>query len=255
MPSLRFYVTTDLTPRGGGAGGSGGLVELDEEESRHARKVMRIAPGDAVELFDGRGVVAAGKVVDAGRTVAIEVTARQEVPPLALRIDLAVALPKGDRAAVLIEKASELGADRLIPLITERSIVDPREGKLERLRRIAIESAKQCGRAWLMEIAEPIPLEQLLRDSDHDLKLIADRVTGSESAQPRLDQVGEAGTSRTHPKPHGTVLVIVGPEGGWTEAERRAATEAGFHPWRLGPHILRIETAALAAVAILRRDA
>ena len=202
---------------------------------------MRISPGDAVELFDGKGIVVAGKVVEAGRTVAIEITARQEVPPLTPRIELAVALPKGDRAAVLIEKASELGADRVIPLITDRSVVDPREGKLERLRRIAVESAKQCGRAWLMEVAEPIPLERALRDPDYDLKLIADTVDA-------------AGNSLPQPIPR-SVLVLIGPEGGWTDAERTAAADAGFQFWRLGPHVLRIETAALAAVAILRQHA
>lgn len=233
MPSLRFHVA-DL---------ASDHVLLGKDESQHARKVMRIRVGDAVELFDGAGAVATATVSAVGRDVELRISERRYVPRLKPVIDLAVAMPKGDRAAVLVEKAGELGADRLIPLVTERSVVHPREGKLERLRRIATESAKQSGRAWLTEIAEPVDLGRLLAEADHDAKLITDTT----AQQSQADGTNPASCDR--------VIVLVGPEGGWTHEERCAATAAGFRPWRLGPYILRIETAALAALAILRRGA
>ena len=240
MPSLRFYVTNLL----------GGRISLSDDESRHARKVLRVQPGDAVELFDGLGQEADGRVVEAGRVIAIEVGALRNAAPLRPRIEVAVALPKGDRAAVLVEKASELGADRLIPMITERSVVDPGGGKLDRLRRIAIESAKQCGRSWLMEIAEPVAFDRVLVGPGDAVKLFADAHSGNE------DHYSQILTNlRMHSADVDRLLVLVGPEGGWTNAERQAAQQAGFHPWRLGPYVMRIETAALAAVAILRSGA
>lgn len=216
------------------------LVRLGDEESQHARKVMRVAVGDVVELFDGQGSVASAEVSAVGRAVELRVIERHRAERVKPWIDLAVAVPKGDRAAVLAEKAAELGADRLIPLICERSVVDPRQGKVERWRRIAVEAAKQCGRPWGMEVAEPAALAKVLREVDHEVRLIAD--------------TGEAGVSRTPPRPRAEdrVLVLIGPEGGWTEGERTAAALAGFTPWRLGPYVLRIETAALAALAKLR---
>ncbi len=231
MPSYRFYIT-DLTPS---------IVALDEQESQHARKVMRVAVGDAVELFDGVGGLATGCVSQIGRRVEIEVQHRHRAERSQPVIDLAVALPKGDRAAMLVEKAAELGADRLIPLITRRSVVEPGEGKIERFGRITVEAAKQCGRAWLMQIAPTAPFEQLVKASDHDKKLIAD--TGA--AMGMTPMTGE---------PPGKILVLIGPEGGWTQDERQLAARHGFVPWCLGPYVMRIETAAIAAVAILRQS-
>ncbi|MBI1367907.1 MAG: RsmE family RNA methyltransferase [Planctomycetes bacterium] len=231
MSTRRFYAA-DLTPT---------LIELDDEQARHARKSLRLAIGDRVSLFNGLGDVAAGIVREAGRSLVIERQAVEYVAPLTPAIDLAVAIPKGARADGLIEKASELGADRLIPLLTDRSIVDPREGKLDRFARMAIESAKQCGRPHLLHINPPTRLTDLFAARDHDVKLIADTADA-----PGVHDLP------TRIRAARRVLVLIGPEGGWTDAERAAAKARNFIAWRLGPHVMRIETAAAAALAILR---
>jgi len=228
MTMHRFYLT-DL---------DGDIVQLDAEQSQHARKSLRLGAGDEVELFDGRGTVAAGHIEQAGKQMNVAISQRLTLTRPRPRIELATALPKGARADVLIEKASELGADRIIPLITERSVVDPRSGKLDRFRRLAIESAKQSERAWLMEVAEPTPLNALLQNNQADLKLLADLTDDAAiRVLPTLNKV----------------IVLIGPEGGWTDDERIAAKDHGFVPWRFGPNVLRTETAAIAAVAILRQ--
>ena len=246
MARHRFHVDELSTDR----------VEITGEEADHARRVLRLAPGDAVELLDGRGGVAAGEVVEVGRTFRIDIDDRRQAPRLKPLVDVAAAIPKGDRAATLIEKASELSADRVIPLITERSVVDPGKGKRKRFERIAAESAKQCGRAWTMAVDAPVALPELLAQADHDVKLIADVPrAGEDMQQLQAEAARSDSVSRPYDAQTETVLVLIGPEGGWTEAERAQPREAGFATWRLGPAVMRIETAALAALAILRYPA
>jgi 16S rRNA (uracil1498-N3)-methyltransferase len=220
-----------------------GVVELDEDESRHARKVMRAAVGDEVELFDGAGSEGTGHITALAGRVQVQVTGLRATERPRPHIEIATALPKGDRAAMLVEKISELGADRLVVLHTQRSVVEPGEGKMERLRRIALESGKQSGRTWLMEVEGPVELESFVHQAREGVKLIAD--TAVQADLPRRE-VSWTGSDR--------IVVLIGPEGGWTDHERLAAAEAGFTGWRLGPHVLRVETAAIAAVAILRGE-
>lgn len=229
MTRRRFYIPTLCE----------GPAVLGDEDARHARKVLRLETGDTVEVFDGVGNVATGRIGPMGREVSLEILERRAVPPLCPVVDLAVAFPKGSRADVLAEKASELGADCLIPLLTERTVVEPRENKLHRMERVAVESAKQCGRAWVMRIEEPTELAKLLAEANHDVKLIADTAEGVQ-VLPTLSAANR-------------VIVLIGPEGGWSDSERLAAKSAGFAAWRLGPNVLRVETAAMAALAILRR--
>lgn len=217
-------------------------VELNAADAAHARRVLRLSVGQTVELFDGCGATATATIVDMGKRLVVEPTERRFVERPKPVIDVAAAVPKGARADVLVEKLSELGADRLIPLLTDRTVVEPRQGKIDRFGRMAIESAKQCGRAWLMAIDEPTAFGDVLGAADHDVKLMAD--------VQELQVGGSAGAMLKHAA---RVLVLIGPEGGWTDAERRAAQDAGCVSWRLGPHVLRVETAAIAAVACLRQ--
>lgn len=215
-------------------------IDLPPDEAKHARRVLRIERGDRVELFDGAGRIADGTVESATREVSIRVDAVREAARARPTIDVAVAMPKGDRAATLVEKLSELGADRLIPLSTKRSVVDPGKGKLERFDRIALEAAKQCGRPWLMTIDRPTTIERVIANAGDAVGLI-----GDPDGVQELPIVGSGGHAAR-------VLVLIGPEGGWTAEERAAASEAGFTAWRFAENVLRIETAAMAAVAILR---
>jgi 16S rRNA (uracil1498-N3)-methyltransferase len=221
-------------------------VELDAEQAAHARRSLRLQVGDDVELFDGQGGAAAGRIVQCDRGVRIAIESRRRIARPVPWIDLATAVPKGARADVLVEKASELGADRLTPLICQRSVVEPGENKLERFSRLAIESAKQCGRSHFMAIQPPTPLRAFLAQADHDRRLIADEAAGRDPGETVQNLLGDLGGVAR-------LAILVGPEGGWSESERIEAKQAGFQPVRLGPNILRVETAALAAVAIARR--
>jgi 16S rRNA (uracil1498-N3)-methyltransferase len=156
-------------------------------------------------------------------------------------LTLATAIPKGDRCDWLIEKATELGVNRLIPLITERSVVDPREAKLNRQRRAIIEASKQCRRNRLM-VLEPVhSWPDLVLSAQHDLRLIASP-SGMEPARwPPISKERQ-------------VILAVGPEGGFSTSEVELAIACNWSPIRLSHNVLRIETACLAgAAAILKQ--
>ncbi len=216
---------------------------LDDDESRHARKVLRLNIGDAVELFDGQGRRATGTVETLKPAVVVRLTHVEEVPAPQPAIDLFIAMPKGGRADDMVNQLTQLGADRLTPLLTSRVTVDPRESKLERLNRIVVEASKQCGRAHLMRITAPMELTAALAQP-YDLRIAA-----------ALDVASEDATRATLPdrlRRAARVQVFIGPEGGWTREEHEQFVAAGCLLWKFNPHTLRIETAACAATALLR---
>ena len=215
-------------------------LALEEDQSRHARKVLRLQPGAHLELFDGKGGLA--PAVLEGYQASLAVCRATDLVVYARarpQITIAAALPKASRADDMIDQLNQLGADRLIPLLTSRSVVDPRPTKLDRLARNSIESAKQCGRLFLMEIHEPMTFQAALAQQA-DLRLIA---------EPRGEPMAELRQGLAELQ---HVLVLIGPEGGWTGEECDAAVDLGFVPWRIAPNVLRVETAAPTATAILR---
>ena len=221
----------------------GSTVELDADQARHARRALRLSAGDAVQLLDGRGNIAQAALVgDDPQGTACAIVSIDHTPPVTPAIELATAIPKGPRGDAMVNDLAQLGVDTLIPLITARSVVDPRPAKLARFAKAAAEAAKQSGRAWFMRVNETTAFEQAL-DSDTGLKLVADPY-----AQP-LTGLSERLNSVS------AVRVLVGPEGGLTDEELAAARDAGFVPWRYSPNVLRVEAAAAAAVAILRAHA
>lgn len=237
----RFHCPAEPAP--------GRNLELDEPESRHALRVLRLVPGDRVEVTDGMGGMGQGTLIAAGRQQAVvHIDRAWQVPPPPLSLDLAVALPKGGRVEDLVDQLSQLGAARLIPLRTHRTVVDPRPAKLQRLQRRAVEAAKQCGRAYMLVVEPTQTLPQVLT-RPHSLRLLAD------PAAAPSDRYGSPGTrAPLHGVTTGAVcsaVVLIGPEGGWTDEERQAALAAGCTPCRLGPYVMRIETAAAAAAAII----
>jgi len=151
------------------------------------------------------------------------------------RVTLAVALPKGDRQRWLVEKATELGAARLVPVVCERGVAQPNEKAQGRLRRTVVEASKQCGRNRLMEIAEPV-----------DWATLIDSTAGIPT---RLIAHPGAATGTPNLLPEADAIVAIGPEGGFTPAEVDAALAAGWQTIDLGRRILRVETAALAVLA------
>lgn len=220
----------------------GSAITLDKDQARHATRVLRLSVGDSVQLIDGQGTTATATLTSADKPTTCTITAIHRTPPPTPRIELATAIPKGPRADAMVNDLAQLGTDRLIPLITARSVVHPRDTKLERFAKAAAEAGKQSGNTHFMQVDDATAFADALA-CDADLKLIADPY-----AQP-LAGLAQAINSAT------TVRILIGPEGGLTDQERNAAVDAGFTPWRYSPNTLRIETAAAAAVAILRSGA
>ena len=219
-----------------------GEVELDAQEAHHVR-VSRHRPGDSVVLFDGHGREAAAQIVALDRR-SVRVRIRRIVArdrELPGRIVLCVPAPQGERQRWLVEKATELGVAELRWLVTERTDVHSRRVRLDRFHRWIIEACKQCGRNCLMEVHPPESW-QVVAEA---VAKRADACVLCDASGQRVADLGMTGRPRV-------AAVAVGPEGGWTEAELRAAREGGWRVLSLGPTVLRTETAALAAVSIVR---
>lgn len=216
-----------------------GLATLEGDEARHLARVRRVAVGECVELFDGKGGAIRAEVATLGRDrVGLRVLGpAPESPRPACSLTLASAVPKGDRFDWMVEKATELGVGRLVPLVTARSVVDPRGSKIDRLRRAVVEAAKQCRRNELMEIAPPSPWATLVRDDSTPHRWIADPSGAPIAAIPA-------------PPPGSSAILAIGPEGGFAPEEVAEAIALGWTPVRLAAPILRVETAALAGAAI-----
>ena len=227
MPD-RFYVNYPL---------SVGPVILSGPETHHLATVLRARPGHTVCLFNGDGAEYQAIVTELHKKqVALEVTDRHTPQrELDFRLEVAAPLPKGDRADYLVEKLTELGVTRFIPIRTRRSVVHPRESRLEKLERAVIEASKQCGRNVLMEISPLTPWE----DYCHDSNLPAERLMAHLECESMATAQRVVG-----------VAAAVGPEGGFTDEEIATARGAGWRAVGLGPRILRIETAAVALAVL-----
>ena len=217
-----------------------GHATLKDDEARHLARVRRVALGECVELFDGKGWVFRAEVATLGRdrvTLRVLGASPTSSSP-ACSLTLATAVPKGDRFDWLVEKSTELGVARLVPLVTARSVVDPRSAKIDRLRRTVVEAAKQCRRDVLMELGSPTPWATLARDASTPHRFVADP-SGSPLAA-------------IAPPPRGSSAILaIGPEGGFSPDEHADAISLGWKPVSLAASILRVETAALAGAAIL----
>lgn len=226
----RLFVTDEL--------GQGRRVALDGPQAHYLGKVMRMREGDTVILCDDLTGEWAARVTDAGkRDVVLEVVEmlrpREAVPDLWL----CPALLKKDRFDLVLEKATELGAGRIAPVITRRCVADKLNP--ERARAITIEAAEQCARTALPELAGPVKLDALLADWPEGRALFFADENGGEPA---------AAAFKAH---SGPAAILTGPEGGFDEAERAAIrAHPAARPISLGPRILRGETAAIAALAL-----
>jgi 16S rRNA (uracil1498-N3)-methyltransferase len=240
--STRFFHPTPITSQ---------RVTLDGAEAHHLLHVGRATVGQTLTLFGGGGCEFAAVVEKLGRsTVDLWVVERIEANrELSFELVVGVALPKGDRQKWLVEKLTELGVTRLVPLDTERGVAQPTAGALERLGRSVIEASKQCGRNRLMQIAEPqawgawITSESSgwLGSSDSEPPVIRRLLAHPNGT--RFSELDFASPLATH--------LAIGPEGGFTDAEVAAATAAGWQAVALGPRILRVETAAVALAAAI----
>lgn len=224
---------------------SGANVTLSRAASRHLIRVLRLQPGEEVTVFDGSGGEHRARISETGRDratvhlLAHEAVERESV--LCLR--LLHALPKGEKADWVIQKATELGADEIQLLRTERTVVrldqERAAKRLAHWRSVAIGACEQCGRNRIPEIRGVRNLDDVLRAlPPADISLL-------------LHPVGTSALAKLDPRPT-SVNVLIGPEGGFADLEVQAATRAGFIAVRFGPRILRTETAALSVLAALQ---
>ena len=250
MRLTRVYLEAPLS--------AGARVTLGGSAARHVTRVLRLRPGQPLTLFNGQGGEYAATiealqreqvVVALGDARAIE----RESP---LRLTLAQGVSRGERMDLVVQKATELGASTIVPVLTERSVVrvSAPEGrrKAEHWRAIVIAACEQSGRNRLPQLVPPIAIAEFLRSAESALAAaggdgargVTTRLLLSPAARSRLDEVPRRGDALT---------VLIGPEGGLSEAEEQAALDAGFTAVRLGPRVLRTETAAIAALALLQR--
>lgn len=231
-----------------------GPPELVPTDREHALRVLRVSPGDRLEGLDGQGRAHGLEVVRAGRRkleLALTGELREEPAPGAPGaplpwIEVRAPLPKGGRAEEMLGVLTQLGVARLVPLITRRSEVQARgssEGRRERLERAAAEALKQSGRLWMPEISAKQELTSDSALAGTCLRLDPRAPGGLREA---LEGLGGGPWTREAP-----LALLVGPEGGWSPEEEAELDAAGVARGRLGPHVLRLEAAAAAGLAVL----
>ncbi len=232
-------------------------LALDEAESHHAHDVLRLREGTRVGAFNGQGTEVTAEIsLLTKKEVGLRVLFTQTTPPPDPLITLAQAVPKGKNMDLVIQKATELGAAEIVPLISERTVVrvDAAEAhdKQEKWQRIAIEACKQCGQNHLPRVAQPVTPDRFFAGKPaHDLLLIAAIEPGARRLKELLEEWRGRNPGKTRP---GRVLVLIGPEGDFTPAEVGAAKSAGCLPMSLGPIILRTETAAIYSLSALAHE-
>ncbi|MFD2643884.1 16S rRNA (uracil(1498)-N(3))-methyltransferase [Pseudomonas japonica] len=234
MRLSRFFIDAPL---------SLGEHDLPEAQAHYIGRVLRMNAGDAVQLFDGSGEEFLGELLEVGKKT-VRVRLDQALPGQAespLRIHLGQGLSRGERMDWAIQKATELGVDTITPIVSERCEVrlkDERADKrLAHWRQVAISACEQCGRSSVPRIEPPVTLGEWLAARDEALKLV-------------LHPVAEPLVSHARPT---SLAFLIGPEGGLSDAEVEQAKGSGFHAARLGPRVLRTETAPVVALAVAQQ--
>jgi len=225
-------------------------IELAADEARHAVKVLRLAEGARVQLFDGAGAQAEGRVVSTGKgRASVEVQGVSRVAKPACGVVVASAVPKGARAEDMVDQLSQIGVIGWQPVVCERGVVEATDGKRARLERRALQSCKQCGRPWVMQVGEKTTVAELLSSGLADCWLMMD--TEGDSLELVIEQSGEFQGEPENDVAYKVVGLLVGPEGGWTDSERQAIQAVGVTRFNLPMPVMRIETAALAGAAVM----
>jgi 16S rRNA (uracil1498-N3)-methyltransferase len=225
MAVHRLYVEPEPKP---------GIMLVEGDEAHHAARVKRLEIGAGVDVLDGRGNIGRARVAEmfktrAGWGLRLDIASVEVAPAVMPRLEVWTAAAKGGRLEDTIDGLSQVGATAWGLLETDHSAVDPRPGKLDRLSRTASEACKQSGRAWRMELLDARRVEQ---------------AAAGDGIVVMADAGGEPYTRTGAP----AIRVLIGPEGGWSPRE----LGLGIRRCRFGPHIMRIETAAIAAAAVIR---
>ncbi|WP_438446206.1 16S rRNA (uracil(1498)-N(3))-methyltransferase [Gorillibacterium sp. sgz5001074] len=233
---------------------AGDRVRITGDDAHHLVKVMRAEPGEEIICSNGLDREVLARIASVDRNL-VEAQVVSELPmdrEAGVEVWIAQSLPKGDKLETVIQKCTELGADRFLPFVSERTVVqydEKKEGKrLERWRKIAKEAAEQAHRNRIPDIGQPVSWKQLLKLlPEADLSLICYEKESGLSFRPLLAEARSRGPEGRRPR----ILVLVGPEGGLTEKEVSEAVQAGCHSVSLGRRILRTETAAMAALGCI----
>src|SRR5437867_439013 len=239
----RFYVSPESwNPR---------ALALSGAEAHHARDVLRMKEGEKLVLFNGRWREITAEIVDVSDEIRLRRLHEAETPPLKCRIILGQAIPKGKNMELIVQKAVEIGAAEIAPIISDRTIVQfdlkSAAQKQAKWQQIAIEAAKQCGQNWLPRVHAPRRLGEFFATSaTSDLRLIGSLQPGAQHLKRIL-----ADYSSEHRHLPESVLMLIGPEGDFTPAELSLARRHECYPITLGPIILRVETAAIYCLSVL----
>ena len=223
-------------------------LALTGDEAHHCRDVMRCQVGERIIAFNGAGTESESEIMSSEKNrVELKpiLTSQSPRPPAILTIGQAI--PKGKNMDLIIQKSTELGASKIVPLLSARTVVhlgkDDLAKKQEKWQRIALEACKQCGQNWLPEVAAPVSVENFLSSVSDPFRLVAAISDQAESLKKILaDHEGDRPTSAT---------MMIGPEGDFTPAEISQSFSAGFLPLSLGPIVLRSETAAIYALSVV----
>jgi 16S rRNA (uracil1498-N3)-methyltransferase len=248
----RFYIVPDKW--------NPGTLVLTGSEAHHARDVLRMRHGERLVLFNGHGHEITAEIVDlGGNEIRLRKLHEAKTAPLRCRIVLGQAIPKGKNMELIVQKAVEIGAAEIAPIISDRTVVqmdsESAAQKQAKWQQVAIEAAKQCGQNWLPHVHTPRRaaefFEAVAADASptggrFDLRLIGSLQPGAQHLKKILaDYLTE------HQKRPRSVLVLIGPEGDFTPAELALARRHGYQPITLGPIVLRVETAAIYCLSVL----
>lgn len=234
MRLSRFFIDAPL---------SLGEHSLPEAQAHYIGRVLRMTEGQALQVFDGSGVEYHGTLLEVGKKQ-VRVQLDEQFagqPESTLRIHLGQGLSRGERMDWAIQKATELGVAEITPIVSERCEVRLKDERAQKRQdhwqQIAISACEQCGRSVVPVIHPPLSLAEWLKQTEADLKLV-------------LHPVAEPLSS--HPKP-ASLAFLIGPEGGLSEAEVEQAKAGGYHAARLGPRVLRTETAPVVALSVAQQ--
>lgn len=233
----------------------GEVIQLSESEAHHALRVLRLQVGEPVVVLDGAGYTLNCEVRETNkRTVTLAVRQKTLSPPLPCQITLLQAIPKAKAMDYIVQKATELGAARIVPILSERVVVQLNEreaaDKAEKLQPVAIEAIKQCGSPWLTKIEPAVSLKKFLaRGEKFELPLVASLQEGSQHPREFIRQFRDQ-----HQRLPQTACVWIGPEGDFSQTEMEQLRTSGALPITLGRLVLRSDTAAIYSLSVLNYE-
>ncbi len=244
MSAHRFYIPPErwsLKP-----------LVLEDAEAHHCIDVLRLGVGSRIVIFDGHGSEITAEITAIGKGKAhLKDLMSVKMEPLRCAITLAQAIPKGKNMELIVQKATELGVAKIVPLLSDRAVVQLSDEEARKKRgkwqQVVVEAAKQCGQNWLPDIAEPIRPKKFFAEFDrYELPLIASLQQDARGLKVTLADFREQ-----HGRRPSSALMLIGPEGDFTPAEASSAKTAGCIPVSLGPIVLRAETAAIFSLSVL----